>query len=155
MANKGIIEQIRQRESSSFGDRLNLVISEASYRAASIVPTRYRWIVPGILENIALPIPEFPEVKQEILQTLAGETVEEEITHEPVEVIPVKPLYPAYRCLRSNPLHCEWPEKTVLHNPDAVACQQCGFPALLPPEARILGIRGTYQIEGYFRSRNL
>ncbi|MDB9312662.1 substrate-binding domain-containing protein [Spirulina sp. CS-785/01] len=154
MAKKGIVEQIRERQSSGFGDRVNLFIAESSYRVASIVPVRYRWIVPQLIERVSLPLPEFSDVKGEIIANLTGEELEEE-TAETAKVIPIKPLYPAYRCLRNNPLHCEWPEKTLAENPDSPICLQCSFPALLKPESRILGIRGTYQVESFFRSRHL
>lgn len=155
MAKKGVIDQIKQRESGNVSDRMNLFFSNAAFRASAIVPARYRWLIPSIIENISLPIPEFNDVKEEIIETLTAEEAEPVVLETPTEVIPTRPLYPAYRCLRNNPLRCEWTAKTLEENSDAEICIKCGFPTVLKPETRILGMRGTYQIESYLKTRNM
>lgn len=149
-----ILETIKQREVLGLSGRFNMVFANASFRAAQIVPTRYRWIVTDVVQRISLPTPEFPEVKDEVLRIL---NTEETLATEPeVELLtPPLPLYTAYRCLHNNPLHCEWPAQTLEENPDAKTCLRCGFPTILPPEKRIQGKRGRYQIEGLLRTRNL
>ncbi|MBP0017454.1 MAG: substrate-binding domain-containing protein [Cyanobacteria bacterium SBLK] len=149
----GIIEEIKNREVSGLGDRFNLFFTIAMDRVAGVVPARYRWIVPSMLDNISLPIPEFPEVKQEIIDKLRGIEPEEAVALE-LEPPPFKSRYTAYRCIRSNPFICEWQKKTREDDPEATHCSRCNFLLELPPEGRILGMRGTYQIEDYFKPRN-
>ncbi|MEA5468625.1 substrate-binding domain-containing protein [Spirulina sp. 06S082] len=149
----GIIKDIKSREISGLGDRFNLFFSVFMDRVAGFIPARYRWIVPSLLEPITLPIPEFAEVKQEVINKLMGVETEEAV-QAGVKPPPTKSRYTAYRCVYSNPFICEWQEKTLIENPQATHCSQCSFPLRLPPEARILGMRGTYQVEDYFKPRN-
>ncbi|MGK7928577.1 MAG: substrate-binding domain-containing protein [Spirulina sp.] len=149
----GIIEEIKKREISGLSDRFNLFFSVFANNMTQIVPVRFRWIVPSLLENISLPVPEFPEVKQEVIDRLRGIEPEEAIAIE-VEPPPLPSRYTAYRCVHSNPFICEWQEKTFENDPEATHCSQCSFPLQLPPEAKILGMRGTYQVEDYFKARN-
>lgn len=149
----GILEEIKNREVSGLGDRFNLFFSVFMDRFAGFVPARYRWIVPSVLENISLPVPEFPEVKQEVIDKLRGIDTEEAAVVE-VEPPPFKSRYTAYRCVRSNPFICEWQKRTRENDPEATHCSRCSFILELPPEGRILGMRGTYQIEEYFKPRN-
>ncbi|MEM9542749.1 MAG: substrate-binding domain-containing protein [Cyanobacteria bacterium P01_E01_bin.42] len=149
----GIIDEIKNREVSGLGDRFNLFFTVAMDRVAGVVPARYRWIVPSMLDNLSLPIPEFPEVKQEVINKLRGIEPEEEVVLE-LEPPPFKSRYTAYRCIRSNPFICEWQQKTREKDPEATHCSRCSFILELPPEGRILGMRGTYQIEEYFKARN-
>lgn len=149
-----ILETIKNREVMGASSRLNVLFAETSYRAARILPTRFQWIVPMVVEQLELPIPEFPEVKAEVLETLNAKDVEDEVID--VEILtPPPPLYTAYRCLHGNPLQCGWPAQTLEDNPNAKTCVRCGFPALLPSETRIQGKRGRYQIEAFLKSRNL
>ncbi|NEO83386.1 MAG: hypothetical protein F6J87_03875 [Spirulina sp. SIO3F2] len=149
-----ILETIKSREVLGLSGRFNMLFSNAAFQAARIVPARYRWIVTSTVQTISLPTPEFTEVKEEVIRIL---TEGEATTAEPeVEILtPPPPLYTAYKCLHNNPLQCEWPGRTLEENPDAKTCIRCGFPALLPPETRVQGKRGRYQIDEFLKTRNL
>jgi hypothetical protein len=72
------------------------------------------------------------------------------------EVIPnATPLYPEYKCLHSNPLSCENPQKTLQESPKAKFCSKCGFPVPLAPRQEIRGRRGTYRISHALGKRGL
>lgn len=148
-----ILDEIKSREVTGVSDRFNMLVAQGSYRAFSFLPARYRWIVPSLIENISLPIPEFPQVKAEILATLTGQG-QEAVMVEAEIVAPPTLLYPAYRCVRGNPFACEWPGQTLVEDPTATACLRCTFPALIPPETRLQGCKGQYQINEFFKVRN-
>ncbi len=148
-----ILDEIKSREVTGVSDRLNMLVAQGSYRAFSFLPARYRWIVPSLIENVSLPIPEFPQVKAEILATLTGQG--EAVAVVDAEILaPPTLLYPAYRCVRGNPFACEWPGQTLVEDPTATACLRCTFPALIPPETRLQGRKGQYQINEFFKVRN-
>ncbi len=148
-----ILNEIKNREMSGASDRINILVSQASYRAFSFLPPRYRWIVPSVLESISLPLPEFPQVKEEILTTLAEQMTDAQAVEAEI-IAPPPPLYSAYRCVHGNPFACEWPAQTLAENPGATACLRCTFPTLIPPETRLQGRRGQYQFEAFLKVRN-
>lgn len=72
------------------------------------------------------------------------------------EIIPnATPLYPEYRCLHSNPLGCENPQKTLQESPKAKFCSKCGFPVPLAPRQEIRGRRGTYRVSHALGKRGM
>jgi len=148
-----ILDEIKSREVTGVSDRLNMLVAQGSYRAFSFLPARYRWIVPSLIESVSLPIPEFSQVKAEILATLTGQG-EDAVAVEAEIVAPPTLLYPAYRCVRGNPFACEWPGQTLVEDPTATACLRCTFPTLIPPETRLQGRKGQYQINQFFKVRN-
>lgn len=66
---------------------------------------------------------------------------------------PSQRLYTKYPCEVGNPLACALPQRAIQQQPEAQDCPQCGFPVVLPSEARIRGDRGTYQIERWLGHR--
>jgi hypothetical protein len=62
--------------------------------------------------------------------------------------------YPRYRC-PENPLACTHLSSELEDGEAVAACNTCGFPALLPPEAEIRGRWGRYRIERYLGPRGL
>jgi len=159
MANSiSIIEQIKVRETKTLSDRINLGYSRVSMGLYRLSPNPVRRSLPTLVSKITLPVKEFPKVRQEVLEKFAEQDNKsstdlialEKETDRPKFV---KTLYSQYRCVRQNPLNCDGPQRSIEDNSTATHCLQCGFPCLLPPETKIRGLQGSYQVGSYLKSR--
>ncbi|MCC5634792.1 substrate-binding domain-containing protein [Nostoc sp. CHAB 5844] len=74
---------------------------------------------------------------------------------QPPTPLGVDIIYRKYRCWTGNTLGCEWTQKTVEQNPASKNCQNCGFPAILPPKTEFRGYKGRYRIDSYLGNRGL
>lgn len=150
-----LLKEAGKKEASQIFSRLNSGKTALTARLTRLVPTRFLWVLPWLKENADL---------KETLEEIKGkgeETGEEAIAEEATPVASTsvrqgaKLLYPKYRCAVGNPLACEFPARSLQENPTAKSCINCGFPGLLPPETKIRGSRGSYQVQGHLHNRGM
>lgn len=121
-----------------------------------VVPTPLRFLIPFLRDDLG--------IKPSSLSSFKGITVPEkdeakeflkEITVEQrIGVIwQINPQFLRYKCQESNPFRCTVPQETVDEDPNNKYCKKCRFPATLPPEVKIRGRRGIYQVENFIGIR--
>jgi ABC-type phosphate transport system substrate-binding protein len=163
---KKLLQEFADKEKSGVTSRVDSAKAGVTTRLSSLVPTRLQWLIPSLREELEDRAPTFEPHKSKVFQRFLGKDAQEvdqadevasQATIAPLVEIPlgVKLLYPKYRCKYGNPLACSLPQQTVQEQPEAKYCIQCGFPAILPPENKIRGIRGLYQIERFLGHRGL
>ena len=153
-----LFQQFRSVEGSRVFHRFKTIPGRLRAILLRFIPARFLWLMPFLQDELKQRAPSLDELKDRMAgKTKPGEGLEAEaeggVVTEVVVPPGVKSLYPEYRCVRGNPLYCEWVQQTLLEQPGANYCTQCGFPTLLPPETKIRGRRGTYQIEGFLKNR--
>lgn len=144
---KQLIQELKEREKANVTTRIDSFKGRINNRLVSLVPSRLQWMVPWLQDEIQ------ERAANLLKKDKQDETQLEQIVPQTEIVYPVetsvggKPLYQKYRCLKGNPLGCDFPQQAVQQQLDAKYCLQCGFPAILPPESKIQGGRGTYLVE--------
>jgi hypothetical protein len=144
---KELLQELKEREKANVTTRIASVRGRINTRLVSLVPSRLQWMVPWLQEEIQERAANLLKKDEQDGTQTEQITSFTEIAY-PVETpLGGKPLYQKYRCLSGNPLACEFPQQTVQQQLEAKYCLQCGFPAILAPDAKIQGSRGTYQVE--------
>ncbi|MBE9126990.1 MULTISPECIES: substrate-binding domain-containing protein [unclassified Coleofasciculus] len=154
-----LTKQVTSVEGSRFFHGIKAFQGRLRTGVVRFVPARLLWLVPFLQEELDLRPPSVEQLKERVfsppskpaLQDLAE--VEGGVAAGIALPQRVKSLYPEYRCVQDNPFACEWTQQTLLEEPTAKYCIKCGFPALLPPAAKIRGNRGTYQVEAFLKHR--
>jgi ABC-type phosphate transport system substrate-binding protein len=155
-SNKGqeLLKELGRRESSRLTTKVSSSKSRVSSGIFRLIPTRFLWLIPWLKQNVKTSSldPIKSKLPGKLFQKHSQSIPESESTAYPLETpqqtsLPLKPLYPKYRCLMGNPLACKMPCEIIEQNPKANSCLECGFPTILPPDTKIKGNRGTYQIE--------
>ncbi|MCA6510706.1 MAG: substrate-binding domain-containing protein [Pseudanabaena sp. M007S1SP1A06QC] len=121
-----------------------------------VVPTPLRFLIPFLKDDLGIQPPSIssfkgiavPE-KNETKEVLKEITIEERIG----TIWQIKSQFLRYQCQESNPFRCEFPLETVADNPNNKYCKKCQFPATLPPEVKVRGRRGVYQVDSYIGIR--
>ena len=120
------------------------------------VPTPLRFLIPFLKDDLGIEppsitsftgigLPERIETK-EILKEVA-------VDQRVGTIWQIKPQFRRYQCQESNPFRCEYPHETVTDDPNNKYCKKCQFPASLPPEVKIRGRSGVYQVDNYIGIR--
>ncbi|PZO37078.1 MAG: phosphate ABC transporter substrate-binding protein [Pseudanabaena frigida] len=120
------------------------------------VPAPLRFLIPFLKDDLGIAPPSIGSFKgvglpeknetKEILKEISIETRVGNIWQ-------IKPQFLRYQCQESNPFRCEYPQETVADDPNNKYCKKCQFPATLPPEVKIRGIKGVYQVDKYIGVR--
>lgn len=124
----------------------------------AVIPPPLQFLIPFIRDDLGIRPPS--------LRRLVGVGVPEQAeTREIIDqvVLPpktaqlwqVKPQFTRYRCVVNNPFRCEFPKTTIEESENNRYCLKCQFPALLPPEVKIRGKGGIYQVEKFIGYRGL
>lgn len=79
----------------------------------------------------------------------------EAVIQQPPVPLEVDLIYRKYRCPHGNTLACEWTQKTLVQDPIAKKCLQCGFPTILSPKTELQGYRGRYRIDSFLGHRGM
>jgi ABC-type phosphate transport system substrate-binding protein len=120
------------------------------------VPTPLRFLIPFLKDDLGIEPPSITSFKgiglPEKLET--KEVLKEIAVDQRVGTIwQIKPQFLRYQCQESNPFRCEYPHETVTDNPNNKYCKKCQFPASLPPEVKIRGRNGVYEVDNYIGIR--
>ncbi len=102
---------------------------------------------PSIRRLVGVGVPEQKEA-----QTILEQVV---VDARSAQLWQIKPQFTRYRCIANNPFRCQFPQEAIALDPNNRYCPKCQFPALLPPEVKIRGQAGIYQIERYLGCRGL
>jgi ABC-type phosphate transport system substrate-binding protein len=123
-----------------------------------VIPQPLHFLIPFLKDDLGIAPPSITSVQGIALpEQKDAKALLEQIAVDPrtASLWQVKPLYTKYRCVEGNPFRCEVPRETIDEDPNNRYCQQCKFPAILPPEAKLRGRDGVYQIENYIGCRGL
>jgi hypothetical protein len=123
-----------------------------------VIPPPLRFLIPFLKDDLGIAPPSITSIKGIGLpEQKDTKSLIEQIAIEPrtASLWQVKPLYTKYRCVEGNPFRCEVPRETIEADPNNRYCLTCKFPAILPPEAKLRGRAGIYQIENYVGCRGL
>ena len=120
------------------------------------VPTPLRFLVPFLKDDLGIEPPSIssfkgigiPE-KAESKEVLKEITVDQRIG----TIWQIQPQFPRYSCQEANPFRCEIPHETITDDPNNKYCKKCQFPASLPPDVKIRGRSGVYQVDEYIGIR--
>ncbi|NET60770.1 MAG: phosphate ABC transporter substrate-binding protein [Symploca sp. SIO2E6] len=163
MKNKGkeLLKEASRRQVSNLGGRLSSLRSRFTSGLTNLVPNQLRWMVPFLQENIEVSTPDLEQLKGKLPQRFRDQDLDDldavsEVEGEASRFVgkQVKSVYPKYdQC--PNPLACQWSQQTIEEEPEAKYCLQCGFPAILAPEAKIQGNRARYQVESLLGQRGM
>jgi ABC-type phosphate transport system substrate-binding protein len=120
------------------------------------VPAPLRFLIPFLRDDLGIEPPSITSFKgigvpekietKEVLKELA-------IDQRVGTIWQIKSQFLRYQCQESNPFRCEFPHETVIDNPNNKYCKKCQFPASLPPEVKVRGRGGVYQVDGYIGIR--
>ncbi len=143
---KRVLGELSRRASSEAASRREFVKSTIRTRLENLVPANLRWLLPFVEEFKR-------DQEEEEEEATFGTPVEVADARKAPQV--VEPLYIQYRCSWGDPLTCDRLQQTVLQNPEAKYCRECGFPAILPQKAEIRGSRGRYRIESLLGRRGM
>ena len=121
-----------------------------------VVPTELRFLIPFLKDDLGIEAPTLDSMKgifipdkletKEVLKELEIET-------QIANIWQIQPQFLRYPCQESNPFRCQVPQESITDNPNNKYCQKCQFPATLPPEVKIRGRKGIYQIDSYLGTR--
>jgi len=120
------------------------------------VPAPLRFLLPFLREDLGIEPPSIssfqgvglPE-KDETKEVLKEITVDQKVGN----IWQIQSQFLRYKCQESNPFRCEYPHETVIDNPNNKYCKKCQFPASLPPEVKVRGRGGVYQVDDYIGIR--
>ncbi|WP_103669001.1 substrate-binding domain-containing protein [Pseudanabaena sp. BC1403] len=120
------------------------------------VPEPLKFLIPFLRDDLGITPPSItsfkgisiPE-KNETKEILKEISVDQRVG----TIWQIKPQFLRYQCQESNPFRCEIPHETVIDNPNNKYCKKCQFPASLPPEVKIRGRAGVYQVDSYIGIR--
>ena len=120
------------------------------------VPEPLKFLIPFLRDDLGITPPSItsfkgisiPE-KNETKEILKEISVDQRVG----TIWQIKPQFLRYQCQESNPFRCEIPHETVIDNPNNKYCKKCQFPASLPPEVKIRGRTGVYQVDSYIGIR--
>jgi ABC-type phosphate transport system substrate-binding protein len=120
---------------------------------------KFNWFAPVLQEKTA-PLQEkitstFPNLfkKENNLEPVAETDETPTVTYTDSAPLGVDPLYRKYRCLETNPLGCEWTQKTLEQEPESQYCVKCNFPVIFLPKTELRGYKGRYKVESYIGHR--
>ncbi|MBE9210187.1 substrate-binding domain-containing protein [Nostoc sp. LEGE 06077] len=108
-----------------------------------------------VYEQIKAKLPQRFFPKAENPPVVEPEPIVTPAIVQPLTTMGVDIIYHKYRCCMGNPLGCEWTKTTIEQNPTAKTCQNCGFPAIIPPKTEFRGYKGRYRIDKYIGNRGL
>ncbi len=121
-----------------------------------VVPTPLRFLLPFLRDDLGIETPSISSFKgigvpekietKEVLKEIAIESRVGTIWQ-------IKPQFLRYQCQESNPFRCVYPQETVADDPNNKYCKKCQFPATLPPEVKVRGVKGVYQVDDYIGIR--
>ncbi|TYQ23558.1 hypothetical protein PseudUWO311_22185 [Pseudanabaena sp. UWO311] len=120
------------------------------------VPAPLRFLIPFLRDDLGIAPPSItsfkgigiPE-KDETKEILKEISVDQRVG----TIWQIKPQFLRYQCQESNPFRCEFPHETVTDDPNNKYCKKCQFPASLPPEVKVRGRGGVYQVDNYIGIR--
>ena len=120
------------------------------------VPAPLRFLVPFLQEDLGLEPPSItsfqgvglPE-KNETKEVLKEITIDQRVG----TIWQIKSQFLKYQCQESNPFRCEYPHETITDNPNNKYCKKCQFPASIPPDVKVRGRGGIYQVDEYIGIR--
>ncbi|GBO53276.1 ABC-type phosphate transport system, periplasmic component [Pseudanabaena sp. lw0831] len=120
------------------------------------VPAPLRFLIPFLKDDLGIAPPSItsfrgigiPE-KDETKEILKEISVDQRVG----TIWQIKPQFLRYQCQESNPFRCEFPHETVIDDPNNKYCKKCQFPASLPPEVKVRGRGGVYQVDNYIGIR--
>ncbi|MEE3718874.1 substrate-binding domain-containing protein [Tumidithrix elongata RA019] len=162
MADKSpnILQKLGQRIGNVFKTILStidgLIGSGFNNFLLKVIPKPLHFLIPFLKDDVGIKAPSISSFKGIGLpEQKEAKALIEQIAVEPrtASLWQVKPLYTKYRCIEGNPFRCEVPRETVEEDPNNRYCLKCQFPAILPPEAKLRGRDGIYQIENYIGCR--
>jgi ABC-type phosphate transport system substrate-binding protein len=120
------------------------------------VPAPLRFLIPFLKEDLGIEPPSITSFRgigipekietQEILKEIS-------VDQRVGTIWQIKPQFLRYQCQESNPFRCEFPHETVTDDPNNKYCKKCQFPASLPPEVKVRGRGGVYQVDDYIGIR--
>ena len=120
------------------------------------VPAPLKFLIPFLRDDLGIAPPSItsfkgigiPE-KNETKEILKEISVDQRVG----TIWQIKPQFLRYKCQESNPFRCEFPHETVTDDPNNKYCKKCQFPASLPPEVKVRGRGGVYQVDNYIGIR--
>ncbi|MBD2189324.1 substrate-binding domain-containing protein [Pseudanabaena mucicola] len=120
------------------------------------VPTPLRFLIPFLKDDLGIEPPSISSFRgisiperiesQEVLKELS-------VDHRIGSIWQIQPQFQRYSCQEANPFRCQIPHETVTDDPNNKYCKKCQFPASLPPEVKIRGRSGVYEIDQYIGIR--
>lgn len=117
-------------------------------------PIRVRWQQFNVLKRWIWLQPILEELQAELFPPEPEPEVEAGSISTPIAVPPAAGIqqidspYRQYACVQGDPLRCDAEAATSI-------CAACGFPALLPEKAKLIGQRGSYRVERWLRRRGM
>lgn len=162
MANKApnVWQKLWQRITGVWGQFLGSIDALIGNRFVEFlnktVPVPLRFLLPFLKDDLGIAPPSISSFKgigvPEKLET--KEVLKEIAIESRVGTIwQIKPQFLRYKCQESNPFRCEFPHQSVAEDPNNKYCKKCQFPAVLPPEVKLRGVKGVYQIDNYIGIR--
>jgi hypothetical protein len=120
------------------------------------VPAPLKFLLPFLKEDLGFEPPSItsfqgiglPE-KNESKEVLKEITIDQRVG----TIWQIKSQFLRYKCQESNPFRCELPHDAITEDPNNKYCKKCQFPASIPPEVKVRGRSGIYQIDEYIGIR--
>jgi hypothetical protein len=140
---QALATEARERAKSEAASRSRFLRSGIRSGIEKLIPPQLRWMLPFI-ENLK---------SEQVAVEEAEATIETSPAVETPSIVPNAELYRQYRCWNGNPLSCHYPPQTVLQDPKAAYCAECGFPVTLVEKQEIRGNRGRYRIDRFLGHR--
>lgn len=119
-------------------------------------PIRVRWQQFNALRRWMWLQPILEELQTELFPSEPEAEVEKSSIAIPIAVPPAAGVqqfdspYRQYACIQGDPLRCGADSEA-----GTSSCSTCGFPALLPEKAKLIGQRGEYRVEHWLRRRGI
>lgn len=128
-------------------------------------PIRVRWQQFNVLKRWMWLRPVLEELQAELFPPEPEPEVEEGFIPASISLPPAAGVqqidspYRQYACVQGDPLRCNRAcSQTTTSNSStnfSTNCSTCGFPALLPEKAKLVGQRGSYQVERWLNRRGM
>ncbi|MCT7948234.1 substrate-binding domain-containing protein [Ancylothrix sp. C2] len=162
---EGLIKEGTARETSKIANKIAATQNKFLSGFLRFIPSKFQWVFAYLQENIKLETPDVGEIKDKALEKFKKlNQPDSEETSSEVEPTDnargknglhnlQKKVYSKYPCTAGNPLNCQ--QNLTLQPETNNYCSQCQFPALLPPNSKIRGAQGVYQIESFLENRGL
>ncbi len=121
-----------------------------------VVPAPLRFLIPFLRDDLGIEpfsISSFKGIsvpeKNETKEVLKEITIEQRIG----AIWQINSQFLRYECQEANPFRCEIPQETITDDPNNKYCKKCRFPATLPPEIKVRGRLGVYQVDNFIGIR--